>query len=193
MNQKNLLPILFCIIFISLIWAITSFYSDVLTNKLSELKGLQKKVTITQSFANQKSPAELVKRINEFVPEKLDKGAITSELTQFAREANIEISSISMDEKVTKGEGIEMPPIFMDENMPKTNNTNDLTANKYSINALKSINIILKITGGKREIYAFLEKLTQSNRYIEINTMNLSFARGLDNGGGNINAITYYK
>jgi hypothetical protein len=194
MNKKNLLPILFCIIFISLIWTITNFYSDSLTNKLSELKELQRKVKITQSFANQKSPAELVKRINEFAPETLDKGVITSELTQFAREANIEISSISTDEKVTKEVGIEMPsiPVPMNEKMTKVKNTNDLDANKVSINTFKSVKIILKITGDKREVYTFLQKLTQSKRYIVIDTVNLSFDKGV-NSVGTINAITYYK
>jgi hypothetical protein len=192
MNKKNLLPILFCIIFISLIWTITNFYSDSLTNKLSELKGLQRKVKITQSFANQKSPAELVKRINEFAPETLDKGAITSELTQFARESNIEISSISTDEKVTKDVSIEMPSIPMNEKMTKVTNTNDLDANKASINTFKSVQIILKITGDKREVYTFLQKLTQSKRYIVIDTVNLSFDKGV-NSVGTINAITYYK
>ncbi len=186
---------LFCIIFITLIWTITNFYSDSLTNKLSELKELQRKVKITQSFANQKSPAELVKRINEFAPETLDKGVITSELTQFAREANIEISSISTDEKVTKEVGIEMPsiPVPMNEKMTKVKNTNDLDANKVSINTFKSVKIILKITGGKREVYTFLQKLTQSKRYIVIDTVNLSFDKGLDGVEGTINAITYYK
>jgi hypothetical protein len=195
MNKKNLLPMLFCIIFITLIWTITNFYSDSLTNKLSELKELQRKVKITQSFANQKSPAELVKRINEFAPETLDKGVITSELTQFAREANIEISSISTDEKVTKEVGIEMPsiPVPMNEKMTKVKNTNDLDANKVSINTFKSVKIILKITGGKREVYTFLQKLTQSKRYIVIDTVNLSFDKGLDGVEGTINAITYYK
>jgi len=195
MNKRNLLPILFCIIFISLIWTITNFYSDSLTNKLSELKELQRKVKITQSFADQKSPAELVKRINEFAPETLDKAAITSELTQFARESNIEISSISTDDKVTKEVGIEMPsiPVPMNEKMTKVKNTNDLDANKASINTFKSVKIILKITGGKREIYTFLQKLTQSKRYIVIDTVNLSFDKGLDGVEGTINAITYYK
>ena len=176
MNRKNIFPILFCIIFISLIWTITNFYSDFLTNKLSELKELERKAKITQSFANQKSPAELVKRINEFAPETLDKGAITNELTQFARESNIEISSISIDGKLTK-----------------TQNTDSSNTDNTIINTLKSEGILLKITGGKREVYTFLQKLTQSKRYIMIDTVNLSFDKGLDRGEGTINAITYYK
>jgi hypothetical protein len=176
MNKKTLLPILFCIIFVSLIWTITNFFSDFLTTKLSEVKELQKKTQITQSFADQKSPAELVKRLNEFTPESLDKAAVTTELTQFARESSIEISSISVDEKVVR-----------------TKDTNNLDTNNTSINTLKSVNITLKITGGKREIYAFLQKITQSKRYIGINSVNLSFAKGLGGVEGTISAIIYYQ
>jgi hypothetical protein len=176
MNKKNLFPILFCIIFISLIWTITNFYSDILTSQLSTLKELQKKTQITQSFANQKSPAELAKRLNEFIPETLDKGAITNELTQFARDANIEISSISVDGKVAT-----------------TQDTDSSNTDNTTINTLKSESITLKIIGGKREIYTFLQKLTQSKRYIGINTITLSFTKGLDNIEGVINVIIYYK
>jgi hypothetical protein len=176
MNKKNLFPILFCIIFISLIWTITNFYSDILTSQLSTLKELQKKTQITQSFANQKSPAELAKRLNEFIPETLDKGAITNELTQFARDANIEISSISVDGKVAT-----------------TQDTDSSNTDNTTINTLRSESITLKIIGGKREIYTFLQKLTQSKRYIGINTISLSFTKGLDNIEGVINVIIYYK
>jgi hypothetical protein len=176
MNKKTLFPILFCIIFISLIWTITNFYSDILTSQLSVVKELQKKTQITQSFANQKSPAELAKRLNEFIPETLDKGAITNELTQFARDANIEISSISVDGKVAT-----------------TQDTDSSNTDNTTINTLKSESITLKIIGGKREIYTFLQKLTQSKRYIGINTITLSFKKGLDNIEGVINVIIYYK
>jgi hypothetical protein len=176
MNKKTLFPILFCIIFISLIWTITNFYSDILTSQLSAVKELQKKTQITQSFANQKSPAELAKRLNEFIPETLDKGAITNELTQFARDANIEISSISVDGKVTT-----------------TQDTDSSNTDNTTINTLRSESITLKIIGGKREIYTFLQKLTQSKRYIGINTISLSFTKGLDNIEGVINVIIYYK
>lgn len=184
MNKKTLFPILFCIIFIILIWTITNFYSDFLIGKLSAVEKLQEKEQITQSFANQKSPKELAKRLSEFAPDILDKSAITTEFTQFAREANIEISSISVDEKMTK---VRNSNIDEDGNVVVDTNQDD------KINTLKSANIILKVTGGKREIYGFLQKLTQSNRYIGINTVNLSFVKGLDNVDGTINAITYYK
>jgi hypothetical protein len=186
MNTKTLFPIVSCIIFIGVIWTMTNIYSDFLTVNLSEIKTLQEKERITQSFASQKSPEQLSKRISEFAPDILDKAAITSEFSQFARESNIEISSISIsiDDKIAKIKNIN---IDEDGNVVGDTNTSDM------INTLKSANIILQVDGGKREIYAFLEKLTQSNRYIEINTVNLSFARGLDNVGGNINAITYYK
>jgi hypothetical protein len=176
MNKKTLFPILFCIIFISLIWTITNFYSDFLTSQLSTVKELQTKLQIRQSFADQKSPEELAKRINEFIPVSLDRSAITNELTQFARESNIEISSISVEEK-----GIRIK------------DTNSLEIDNASINTLNSVNIVLKITGGKREIYAFLQQLTQSKRYIEVSTINLSFVKGLGDIDGTINAITYYK
>ncbi len=159
-----------------MIWTITNFYSDILTSQLSTLKELQKKTQITQSFANQKSPAELAKRLNEFIPETLDKGAITNELTQFARDANIEISSISVDGKVAT-----------------TQDTDSSNTDNTTINTLRSESITLKIIGGKREIYTFLQKLTQSKRYIGINTISLSFTKGLDNIEGVINVIIYYK
>ncbi len=176
MNQKTLLSISFCIIFITLIWTITNFYTDFLTSKFSGVKELQKKTQITQSFADQKSPSELAKRINEFTPDSLDKTAITTEFTQFARESNIEIASISVDEQ---GSLIK--------------DTNNLDTNNTSINTLRPVNILLRITGGKREIYTFLQKLTQSKRYIGVNAVSLSFAKGLGNIEGTINAITYYK
>jgi len=190
MNKKNLFPILFCIIFVFVIGTITNFYSNFLTSRLSEVKKLQEKERIIQSFANQKSPEELSKRISEFTPDILDKAVITTELTQFARESNIEISSIAVDEKAIKASNSNSN---MDEGVGivGVNNTSD-AINTLNSN-LKSANIILQVDGGKREMYTFLQKLIQSRRYIGINTVYLSFVRDVDNAEGTISAITYYK
>lgn len=186
MKKKMLFPILFCIIFILLIATITGSYKDFLTAKFFVIKEMQEKEQITQSFANQKSPEELSKRISEFTPDILDKSAITTEITQFARESNIEIFSISVDDKITR---TKTNTIDDEGNATSSTGTNE----GGMVNTLKSVNISLNITGGKREIYAFLQKLTQSKRYIGINTVSLSFVKGLDNVEGTINAITYYK
>lgn len=186
MNKENIyFNIGFILVFGFLIATINSIVFNRFSSDIKNLASLERQLEIKESFASQKSPKELSERMNQSVPSQLNKSQITTKVAQLARESNIQIPSITIEEN-------KKTPINLPQETEATSAPTSTTVNEPLINTLKSANIELSVTGGRREVYGFIQKLSQENPYMEVTDLSLSFEKGLGSLEGDISIITYY-
>lgn len=180
--MKNYINILALIIFILGIWTVNSFIYVNVNESIVKIQNSKKDLALKASFDKQGDPIQLSKSIDEFVPEKLDKGQLSNLISRFANEASVGIQSLSIKESVNL----------------KNNNQKSDENNNFN-NKLKAVSIEIKIKGTKQSIYNFCSKLSQSKQYMDIYSINLDFNKYLNSLSssnqdveGDILVITYY-
>ncbi len=186
MNKENIyFNIAFIVVFGFLLATINSVVSARFSSEMKSINELERQLQIKEAFAAQKSPQELSERMKKSIPASLDKSAITLALDQFARESNVRMPSLSVEE--TKKQAVSLGDTAGTSSVSEAVNIPvEMT------NTLRSATIEVSIEGGRREIYAFIQKILTANPYMEVTDLSLSFDKGLGAVEGNITAITYY-
>lgn len=188
-TYKNLLALL---VFIVLVWGVNSFVSGIIDDNLKTTESLRKELILKESFNKQQSPARFSKSINEFVPDKLDKVAVTTYVNGLLQDPSIKINSINIQEISTKDN-----QKLLDNSTENKKDSIDEN-NTIKSNTFKKAELNIKLIGNKISLDRFLKTLSESKQYIDISGVNFDFQPQTNSSEGNnislnIIAIIYYK
>jgi len=165
--MKKYINILALIVFIVSIWTVNTFISTTIDSVTSNIENSRKDLVFKQSFAEQSDVSSLSKSIDSLVPEKLDKGLLIDLVAKFASESFVEIKSLDI-------QAVERKINNSSIDTSKKNNNSPIESNNISINTLKEININIDVQGNKQAIYNFCSKLSQSDQYMNILSIDLT-------------------
>jgi hypothetical protein len=191
--MSNLIKFLSIIIFGVAIWSGNSFLSPRVESDISLLSKSKKELAIKQNF-NDNSPEKLSKSMNEFVLEKFDKNQVINLIERFAKESGIVISTLDIQALGSTSSGSVINDDFLSESDGASNLVTDEEPDIS--NTLKSVNLSLDIKGSKNAIDSFTSRLSNSQQYIDIQDINISFENSGESSvtelDTKINAIIYY-
>jgi hypothetical protein len=188
-TYKNLLALL---VFIVLVWGVNSFVAGMIDDNLNKITFLRKELILKESFNKQQSASRFSKSINEFVPDKLDKVAVTTYINGLLQDPSIKINSINIQEINTKDN-----KNLLDDN--KENKKDSIDENTtIKSNTFKKAELNIKLVGNKLSLDKFLTRLVESKQYIDINSINFDFQPQTNSSEGNnislsVLATIYYK
>lgn len=165
--MKKYINILALIVFIVSIWTVNTLISTPIDSVTSNIENSRKDLVFKQSFAEQSDVSSLSKSIDSLVPEKLDKGLLIDLVAKFASESFVEIKSLDI-------QAVERKINNSSIDTSKKNNNSPIESNNISINTLKEININIDVQGNKQAIYNFCSKLSQSDQYMNILSIDLT-------------------
>lgn len=165
--MKKYINILALIVFIVSIWTVNTFISTPIDSVTSNIENSRKDLVFKQSFAEQSDVSSLSKSIDSLVPEKLDKGLLIDLVAKFASESFVEIKSLDI-------QAVERKINNSSIDTSKKNNNSPIESNNISINTLNEININIDVQGNKQAIYNFCSKLSQSDQYMNILSIDLT-------------------
>lgn len=186
---KAIFPLL---IFIVCVWTINSLLFGFVDSDLDNINNLRKEISLKKSFSEQDSPEKLSKSINEFIPEKLDKVAVTNLITKLAQESFITINNIEI---------VEVKNNKVNKNISEIeikNNSKSISDENLKTNTLNQARLDIKLSGVKSSLDRFISKLSESNQYIDIDTIQLDLqSKSSDSQSQDLNmnvvGIIYYK
>jgi hypothetical protein len=170
--MSNLYKFLSLIIFIVAIWSVNSFLSTRVSNDLEILNKSKLELSLKQSF-NDNSPADISKSMNEFVVKEFDKNQAINLIDSFAKFSGVQISTLDIQPN-TQDSSIsisESADIDIDSSADST--TIDSTV--AQLNTLKKVNLSIEVTGTKPAIDSFVNQLSSSKQYIDIQNININF------------------
>jgi hypothetical protein len=191
--MSNLAKFLSLIVFVVAIWSVNSFLLPRVKSDISLLSKSKKELAIKQSF-NENSPANLSKSMNEFVLKEFDKNQVINLIEKFANESGIVVSSLDIQAVGKTSSG----SVINDESLDKSDEASNLILDEEPAitSTLKSVNLNLDIKGSKNSIDSFIDKLSNSKQYIDIQDINISFNNSdksvVTELNTTINAIIYY-
>lgn len=165
-----------------IIWTVNGLFKDMIKTSLSEIRDLKEESYLKQAFVEQGDPSVLSKKINDFATVGLDKGKFTESVAQMANEASVAILSVDIK---------EVRPVIsdlIDSEAVDINDVDTVQTEKTRQNTFKQAEIIIKLSGSKVGMDAFIEKLVNSSQYIDIQTISLDITKG----NGSIKSIIYY-
>lgn len=194
-TYKNLLALL---VFIVLVWSVNSYMTGVIDDNLKNINSLKKELVLKESFTTQKSTEKLSKSINEFVPDKLDKVTIINYINQLALIQSHPVKIINIDIQEVKA--VNTNKDNLESEVQNSRNKKDISDQvvEKKINTFKKAELGIKLTGNKKSLDKFTERLVESKQYIDINTINFDFQPQSNAINGqdislNITANIYYK
>ena len=188
-TYKNLLALL---VFIILVWGVNSFVAGMINDNLKTITSLRKELILKESFNKQQSVSRFSKSINEFVPEKLDKVALTTYINGLLQDPSIKVNSINIQEINTK----DNQKLSDDSTENKKDSIDEI--NTIKSNTFKKAELNIKLIGNKVSLDNFLNRLVESKQYIDINSINFDFQPQNNSAEGNnislsVLATIYYK
>lgn len=186
---KAIFPLL---IFIVCIWTINSLLFGFIDSDLDNINNLRKEMSLKKSFSEQDSPEKLSKSINEFIPEKLDEVAVANLITKLAQESFITINNIEI---------VEVKNNKVNKNISEIeikNNSKSISDENLKTNTLNQARLDIKLSGAKSSLDRFIIKLSESNQYIDIDTIQLDLQSKSSDAQSqdltmNVVGIIYYK
>jgi hypothetical protein len=141
---------------------------------------------IKKVLAEQDSVESLIKSIQDFAPNDLQRSELTATLSQYARETNMNLSRIDLSDGSGTSSVSDNVTSNLDENIAPSAQPITL------VNTLNTGKLELSVSGGKKELYNFINKLKSSARYIEIDEFSMSVGENYGDISANINATVYY-